>query len=69
MATTSTEMRCRLNASKTVARNPYWPIMRVEMMSTSVTLALSTMEVMSTSDMSRVDEMTEPGAVLQAGRG
>jgi hypothetical protein len=64
VATTSTEILQRLKASKTYDRKPYCPVMRVGMMSTSVTLLLSTMLVTSTLDMSRDALMREPGADL-----
>jgi len=64
VATTSTDSFCLPNASNTVARNPYWPIMRSETMSTSVTWFLSTIEVTSTSAMFRMLLIMVPGAVL-----
>lgn len=64
VATTSTEMRLRAKMPNTVDRNPYCPVMRLETMSSSVTLRLSTTLVTSTSDRSRCDVMSVPGAVL-----
>ncbi len=44
--------------------SPYCPIMRVDTISTSVTLGLRTSEVTSTLSMLRCAVMTVPGAVL-----
>lgn len=52
----------------TLARKPYCPSMRVELMSTSVTLLFMTMEVTRQSAMSRSFLIWVPGALLRKGR-
>mmetsp|Transcript_28058 Transcript_28058/g.95632 ORF Transcript_28058/g.95632 Transcript_28058/m.95632 type:complete len:203 (-) Transcript_28058:352-960(-) len=63
VATTSTDISLSCITSNTLARKPYCPSMRVDTMSSSVTLRLSTIDVSSVSSpRSRSRRITVPGA-------